>query len=232
MSLAEGDQLRGNRQNILAGNLGGNAKAIGAELKRVTDEIDKSGPTPDLQTKQKKLTKALDEFLSSAQPPSSFIQPELSKPTVQPQESNQDDFIEFQPGLLMELDEVFDDRKRKVIKTALVLIKENTTNDPASAMKLYSDISKIVKSIISLCEIIGLSNLNELLTLIDKKIMIIIQSVKENGEFNESADYFQLFNQSIELCWDFRNSVISNCSEEKFMKDKSTEIYNIKQKLI
>jgi hypothetical protein len=180
----------------------------------------------------KNLTKALDEFLSLAQPPSSFIQPELSKPTVQPQESNQDDFIEFQPGLLMELDEVFDDRKRKVIKTALVLIKENTTNDPASAMKLYSDISKIVKSIISLCEIIGLSNLNELLTLIDKKIMIIIQSVKENGEFNESADYFQLFNQSIELCWDFRNSVISNCSEEKFMKDKSTEIYNIKQKLI
>jgi hypothetical protein len=55
MSLAEGDQLRGNRQSILAGKLGGDPKAIGAELKRVTDEIKKSGPTSDLMTKQKKL---------------------------------------------------------------------------------------------------------------------------------------------------------------------------------
>lgn len=66
MSLAEGDQLRGNRQSILAGKLGGNPKAIGAELKRVTDEIKKSGPTSDLMTKQKKLTKALDELANQS----------------------------------------------------------------------------------------------------------------------------------------------------------------------
>jgi hypothetical protein len=42
MSLAEGDQLRGNRQRILAGNLGGNAKAIGAELVRRVEEYEYS----------------------------------------------------------------------------------------------------------------------------------------------------------------------------------------------
>jgi hypothetical protein len=181
----------------------------------------------------KNLTKALDEFLSTAQAPSAVVEkfPETLIESSSKQ-SQLDDFIEFQPALLMELDEAFDDRKRKVIKTALVLIKENTQNDPASAMKLFGDISKILKSIISLSEIIGLSNLNELLVFLDKKISTIIQTVKTDGEFNPKIDYFSLMNESIDLCWEFRNSIISNCSEEKFIKDRLTDINNIKQKLL
>ena len=180
----------------------------------------------------KNLTKALDEFLSTAQAP---VSSEISKPLIDNSiiEENQstDDFIEFQPALLMELDEVFNERKKKVIKTALLLIKENTQNDPASAMKLCTDISKIIKSIISLCEIIGLSNLNEILVLLDKKISLIIQSVKDTGEFNDSLNFYQLISDTIELCWDFRESIISNCSEQKFVTEKESEIKSIKHKL-
>ena len=181
----------------------------------------------------KNLTKALDEFLSTAQAPSTVVEKVTETQNDSPSKISQpDDFIEFQPALLMELDEAFDDRKRKVIKTALVLIKENTQNDPASAMKLFGDISKILKSIISLSEIIGLCNLNELLVLLDKKISTIIQTVKNEGEFNPKVDYFSLMNEAVDLCWEFRNSIISNCSEEKFINDRLSDINNIKQKLI
>jgi hypothetical protein len=180
----------------------------------------------------KNLTKALDEFLSSAQVPVHAPKIELPKDEIV-LEANQstDDFIEFQPALLMELDEVFNERKKKVIKTALLLIKENTQNDPASAMKLYTDISKIIKSIVSLCEIIGLSNLNQILVLLDKKISSVIQSVKHTGEFNDSLNCYQIINDAIELCWEFRESIISNCSEQKFVTERESDINTIKQKL-
>jgi hypothetical protein len=67
MSLAEGDQLRGNRQRILAGNLGGNAKAIGAELANIRDQLKRGvGNQGDLQNKSKKLTKALEELANQS----------------------------------------------------------------------------------------------------------------------------------------------------------------------
>ena len=67
MSLAESDQLRGNRQRILAGNLGGNAKAIGAELANIRDQLKRGvGNQGDLQNKSKKLTKALEELANQS----------------------------------------------------------------------------------------------------------------------------------------------------------------------
>jgi chromosome segregation ATPase len=64
---SEGDQLRGNRQRILAGNLGGNAKAIGAELANIRDQLKRGvGNQGDLQNKSKKLTKALEELANQS----------------------------------------------------------------------------------------------------------------------------------------------------------------------
>ncbi|MFZ4712467.1 MAG: hypothetical protein ACOYL6_02030 [Bacteriovoracaceae bacterium] len=177
------------------------------------------------------LTKALDEFLSTAEiekPMQEQVKATINEPTSS---KSDEEFIEFQPALIMELEEIFDDRKKKVIKTALVLIKDNTQTDPTSAIKLYQDVLKILKSVSGLCLILGLDRIGSLVVAIEMQIVDRIAKSGEGNCYNENVETNIILNEAIELAWEFRGSIISTCSEKSFMDEKGNQLLETLLKL-
>ena len=84
----------------------------------------------------KKLTNMLDEFLSqlSMAPAAAPIPTPVSIPVAvaAPVIESEELMESYQPGILMELDETFDEKKRKMVRVALSLVKDNATQNGSS----------------------------------------------------------------------------------------------------
>ncbi|MGE3609335.1 MAG: hypothetical protein AB7I27_07095 [Bacteriovoracaceae bacterium] len=172
----------------------------------------------------KKLTLMLDEFLSQAEvtaAPSSKV--ELEETTASRPDENlnpEDDFLDYQSGILMELEEVFDERKRKVIKVAMSFIKDKTPPDEGAVQKLFNDSLKIVHTINGLLKLFGIQHLGQLMFYIENLVEEHLNSKSTAEEHQKIAG---LIYDSFELAWQMRNSILETNSERSFFKHKDNE---------
>lgn len=182
----------------------------------------------------KKLTTMLDEFLSQLSidqptikekvneaplPENTKVEPptndhtDLNSPLLQ-------DLVEtYQPGILMELEETFDERKRKMMRVAFSLIKDNAGIDKAICKKLMLDIMKIIRSLNGLLGLLGVDKLSELLIAAEEYINHINSIIEDRSQSELIADT-ELLTKAIDLSWNLRSSTITNATERVFLSEK------------
>jgi hypothetical protein len=176
----------------------------------------------------KKLTHMLDEFLSqlaSTSVPQS--KPEVKAPEViiTPKLSAGDLLADLpesiQPGILMELDETFDEKKRKMIRVALSLVKDNAGTDVGICKKLIQDCFKIIHGLNEMLSMLALDKLSEFLTAMESYLNNIQGRMQDRSKESVIADT-ELLTKSIDLAWSLRLSIMANATEREFFKEEVT----------
>jgi len=185
----------------------------------------------------KKLTTMLDEFLSQLSVTPAPLKEEVPIPTpvlspapiaaVEPileqattNSASVLDLVEnYQPGILMELDETFDERKRKMMRVAFSLIKDNAGVDKAICKKLMMDVIKIVRSLNGLLGLLGVDKLSEILMATEEYLNNINGVVDDKAQADLISDT-ELLIKAIDISWALRTSTITNASERAFFNDK------------
>lgn len=186
----------------------------------------------------KKLTNMLDEFLSQLTiiptsqpafiPPAASSAPEVKKSS--PQASSLIDLSEltesFQPGILMELEETFDEKKKKMIRVALSLVKDNAGSDLVICKKLMMDVYKIVHALNGLLGLLALDKLSEFLTSMEGYLNTLQPLLADRSTEKIIDDTIQL-TKAIEFSWALRSSILTHANERVFLG----EVENQKQLL-
>lgn len=135
------------------------------------------------------------------------------------EEFQEDEFTHFQEGILMELEDIFDERKRKVIKVALSLIKDKSVTEDKAATKLFHDSLKISHTINGLLKLFGVQSLGKLITFSEKLLECHLRRQSSQDEHQRMAE---LLYRAYEEAWKLRVSLISTGSEKEYMKDHSS----------
>jgi nucleoside diphosphate kinase len=177
----------------------------------------------------KKLTHMLDEFLSqlNIQVPkteSLAVQiktPEVPAPaSVLVAASPLDDLLEtIQPGILSELDEIFDEKKKKMVRVALSLIKDNLESDPNVCKKLFSDIVKILTSLNDQLAMLALEKITELFSAMIGTISKINAGQGTLSKEKLSQSTAEL-TKAIDLAWTLKQSILAEATERSFFSDQ------------
>jgi hypothetical protein len=179
----------------------------------------------------KKLTNMLDEFLSqisvvntpnpievSIVAPTPAVEPEVvavSRPYVD------EDLTEcYQPGILMELDETFDEKKKKMVRIALSLVKDNAGEDLDICKKLLSDVFKIVHGLNGLLGLLALDKLSELLNAVEERLVRIQPTLSERTREQVINDT-DILTKGIDMAWILRMSILANQNERVFFSEES-----------
>ena len=179
----------------------------------------------------KKLTNMLDEFLSQisfvniptpievsivAPPPE--VGPEIAAvatPYVD------EDLTEcYQPGILMELYETFDEKKKKMVRIALSLVKDNAGGDLAICKKLLSDVFKIVHGLNGPLGLLALDKLSELLNAVEERL-VRIQPVLSERSREQVINDTDILTKGIDMAWILRMSILANQNERVFFSEES-----------
>ncbi len=177
----------------------------------------------------KKLTHMLDEFLSQltvqipkTEPVAVQIKtPEISVPiVVSVPASSTDDLLEtIQPGILSEFDETFDEKKKKMVRVALSLIKDNLEADPNVCKKLFSDILKILTTLNDQLAMLALEKITELLSAMIGAITKINASQGTLSKDKLSQSTAEL-TKAIDLAWTLKQSILTEATERSFFSDQ------------
>ena len=170
----------------------------------------------------KKLTNMLDEFLSqlSMAPAAAPIPTPVSIPVVvaAPVIESEELMESYQPGILMELDETFDEKKRKMVRVALSLVKDNAGSDNAICKKLMGDVYKIVHGLNGLLGLLALDKLSELLTDMEQYLSVIQPKLLDRSKEQLISDT-EVLTKGIDLAWGLRMSIMTNATERTFFED-------------
>ena len=171
----------------------------------------------------KKLTNMLDEFLSqlSMAPAAAPIPTPVSIPVVvaAPVIESEELMESYQPGILMELDETFDEKKRKMVRVALSLVKDNAGSDNAICKKLMGDVYKIVHGLNGLLGLLALDKLSELLTDMEQYLSVIQPKLLDRSKEQLISDT-EVLTKGIDLAWGLRMSIMNNATERTFFENE------------
>ena len=173
----------------------------------------------------KKLTNMLDEFLSQlsmapAVAPTPVPTPApIPGPVAAPVMESEELMESYQPGILMELDETFDEKKRKMVRVALSLVKDNAGSDNAICKKLIGDVFKIVHGLNGLLGLLALDKLSELLTEMEQYLANIQPKLLERSKEQLIRDT-EVLTKGIDLAWGLRVSIMTNATERTFFEDE------------
>jgi len=183
----------------------------------------------------KKLTMMLDEFLSQLSAPLEgtavpIPEPVVPEPLLQevveieeiPLADTSEMVEAYQPGILMELEETFEEKKRKIVKVALMLIKDNAAVDPEICKKLFQDIFKIVHTLNGLLGLLALDKLSELLTSMETYLLAILPEIPQRSAEQLLTDT-QLLSKGIEMAWSMRTSILEHANEKTFFNELSSQ---------
>lgn len=163
----------------------------------------------------KTLTHMLDEFLSQADVKAEEEKlPEVKMITEESVIS--EDEVEIQPGLLMELDEMFDERKKKVVRVALSLIKENA-NDSVRVAKLYQDIFKVIHTLNGLVSLLGLMEMGKLVEEMEK--LISNQNEESTADATRNVKMSECLTEATDELWNLRNNILKYSGEKKHFNE-------------
>ena len=178
----------------------------------------------------KKLTNMLDEFLSQlaitptpqAKPITPTHAPAIETAKAPEHLKSMIDLSEltdsYQPGILMELEETFDEKKKKMVRVALSLVRDNAGTDTAICKKLMMDVFKIVHTLNGLLGLLALDKLSEILTLMEGHLSQIQPNLGERSKELIIEDTLNL-TKAIELAWGLRCSILSNATERVFLSE-------------
>ena len=180
----------------------------------------------------KKLTNMLDEFLSQlviapSRPTSSPLVVTRTEEVLSPSSTSSgaisiEDLTEsIQPGILSELDETFDEKKKKMIRVALSLIKDNVDVDSEICKKLLQDITKILHNLNNQLGMLALDKLTELLSLMElavSKLNADFASLSKDSIFSGLSE----LTKSIDLAWSLKTSIMTNSTERSFFLEAKT----------
>jgi len=180
----------------------------------------------------KKLTKMLDEFLSQmSMEPQLKVEPQQLPPVVEmapvepaPVQARPVMIAEpeFQPGILMELDETFDEKKRKIVRVAISLARDNAGTDAAVCKKLFQDVYKIVHSLNGLLSLLALERLSEILSAMENYLGVA-QSKLSSASKEEIVRDCDLLIKAIEMAWALRVSIITHATENAFLYEDNNQ---------
>jgi len=171
----------------------------------------------------KKLTQMLDEFLSHMVVTSPKV--EAAQPQPSPIVTNSialEDLTEsIQPGILQELDETFDDKKKKMVRVALSLVKDNAGIDLEVCKKLSGDITKILHGLNGQLMMLALDKLTELLTEMESFIALMQKNLNTYTKEQIVTEAVEL-TKAIDLAWALKLSILANATERSFFQDSTT----------
>jgi hypothetical protein len=175
----------------------------------------------------KKLTHMLDEFLSqlasapvSAPIPVQETAPEVKAATPAPSVLLDDLPVNIQPGILMELEETFDEKKRKMIRVALSLVKDNAGSDMAICKKLMQDVFKIVHGLNGLLAMLALDKVSEILSAMEAYLSSVQGKIQERSKDQMIRDT-EILTKAIDLVWNLRISIMTNATERAFFEENA-----------
>lgn len=182
----------------------------------------------------KTLTHMLDEYLAQAEAQivtepepeadvSSEVEDFLREFDSEQEESAQEpeeEFTEYQEGILMEFEDIYDERKRKVLKVALSLIKDKSVADEKGITKLFHDSLKISHTINGLLKLFGVQNLGKIVTFSEKLIECHLQKQKSPEVHQKAAAILYL---AYEEAWKLRNSLLETKSEKSWFSDRTNK---------
>jgi chemotaxis protein histidine kinase CheA len=140
-------------------------------------------------------------------------------PVADPVVESEELMESYQPGILMELDETFDEKKRKMVRVALSLVKDNAGSDNAICKKLMGDVFKIVHGLNGLLGLLALDKLSELLTEMEQYLSTIQPKLLERSKEQLVRDT-EVLTKGIDLAWGLRMSIMNNATERTFFEDE------------
>lgn len=215
------------------------------ELARNLDEAIKKDRIPlgqilvqrgdiDLKT----LTKSLDDFLAQAEihvdskpspapieAPVNGIEPiVLSEPIKVPVERLEPvTTASLDSGIVSEIQEMFDERKRRAVKVAMGFIKDKNPPDESMMTKLMQDSLKITRTILGLLKIYNVEGLQSLFLEIERSLDArMYASLFPLDEMQKAAE---VITEAIDEAWALRDSLIRNGNEDTYMKENTGERY-------
>ncbi len=174
----------------------------------------------------KKLTHMLDEFLSqlTIEIPQTLSVPTPTIPEVKASPVtapfNEDLLETIQPGILSELDETFDEKKKKMVRVALSLIKDNVESDPNVCKKLFTDILKILTNLNDQLAMLALEKITELLGSMIEAVANINTNLP-NLTKDKILTSTQELTKSMDLAWTMKQSILSEATERHFFNDQN-----------
>lgn len=175
----------------------------------------------------KKLTHMLDEFLSqlasapvSAPVPMQNTTSEVKASIPAPLITLDDLPENIQPGILMELEETFDEKKRKMIRVALSLVKDNAGTDMAICKKLMQDVFKIVHGLNGLLAMLALDKVSEILTAMEAYLSSVQGKIQDRPKDQMISDT-QILTKAIDLVWNLRVSIMTHATERAFFQENA-----------
>lgn len=176
----------------------------------------------------KVMTNMLDEFL--AQLTENIKHQNNISDNESPQETNElnesqadlseldsEEVIEFQPGILMELEESFDERKYKAVKTTLLFLQKNISQDKEKCKKLVHDSYKIMHSVYGLLMLLALDKLCLVIEAIDQRLNKLESDIDSFSEEDLITISHDLLAQ-VDFMWSYRNSILEKSNEIDFLK--------------
>lgn len=173
----------------------------------------------------KTLTRMLDEFLSQCEvhTPAPVQAPNVEHVTANVtdeifSEQESQEFPELGSGIIMELEEVFDERKHKVIRVAMAFVKDKAAVDPDAVSKLFRDSLKVIHTINGLLRLFGIERLGKLMNSLEKVIEVHLKKEASSSQHQHIAD---LIYRSFEEAWRVRVSIIRNQTEKDYFLDSS-----------
>jgi hypothetical protein len=172
----------------------------------------------------KKLTNMLDEFLSQVSVVNVIKTSETeTKPLIIPSPSvTVEDYLTecYQPGILMELDETYDEKKKKMMRIALSLVKDNAGGDVDICKKLLADTLKIIHGLNGLLGLLAVDKLSELLNAIELHLTRIQSNFSERSK-DQVLNDTEILIKGIDFSWILRTSILANQNEKNFFSEES-----------
>jgi hypothetical protein len=167
------------------------------------------------------LTKMLDEYLSQAPTRQEQTQAQSTPaPAVNTPAPKAEETIELQPGLVAELEEVFDERKYRIIKVAMSFIKDKSTDDAQGIQKLFRDSLRVLHTINGLLSLLGLKRLELLITAAEQVVELHLKSEADSAQNQRVAN---LVYHGFEEAWKIRSFVLEHCSEGPYFQETANK---------
>ena len=163
----------------------------------------------------KTLTSMLDEYLSQDNLKAS--EPSLINDQEPDQAVNK---INIKSPNLINLEEGFDERKKRLVKVALTLIKDTNKIEPSSALKIFKDVYKIVHTLSGVMNVVGINSLIEMFEPMDKILGASIEILNEKKTF-QMRTVDTLIN-AIDISWNLRNAILQDGDDSLFLKKNET----------
>lgn len=186
----------------------------------------------------KTLTKLLDDFLAQAEVHSSPVEPtsavkadavamaheriDIGPIEVISGETPETNEEVYQPGIIAELEDMFDERKRRALKVALGFIKDKSQPDAPMMTKLMQDSLKIIRAILELVKLFGITSMQNIFQEMER----VLESRMNVSAFTpkQMQNLAIVVSSAMEEAWVLRQSLAAHCTDRMYFQDSNAKV--------